>query len=171
MITRFRYYRPGARMTSFWLLSGLIPASEHAKTGATLAKLRAVQTDIEEYWQGFQPQNIKMAKADDSSLSKKRERRPNVEKLWDVVKDLWPKNSQWQTIGDIKGLAPIGTAGIDNRSSYDFAMLTMLSTVRRNFVVHEKIITEKEINDEIVKTNRNNGIWRYHLNSRVRKAI
>ena len=95
---------------------------------------------------------------------------PNADKLWNVVQDLWPINSKWQTISQIKDLAPIGTAGINNRSSYDFAMLTMLSTVRRNFVVHEQINAEKKINDEVVKTNRNNGIWRYYLNSRVQKA-
>ncbi|MGD9365696.1 MAG: hypothetical protein PVH87_08385 [Desulfobacteraceae bacterium] len=126
---------------------------------------------IEKHWQGFQSQNINIVKVDNSRLCKKTDRRPNADKLWDVVKDLWPVNSQWQTIDEIKELAPIGTAGIGNRSSYDFAMLTMLSTVRRNYIVHEQINAEKEINDEVVKTNRNNGIWRYHLNSRVRKAI
>jgi hypothetical protein len=99
-----------------------------------------------------------------------RKRVPNADKLWTVVQGLWPINSKWQMISQIKDLAPIRTAGIDNRSSYDFAMLTMLSTVRRNFVVHEQINAEKEINDEVVKSNRNNGIWRDYLNSRVRKA-
>jgi hypothetical protein len=141
---------------------------------------------IEEHWQGFQSRDTKFSsttdktflqpnhtigKVSNSNLCKKRKHMPNADKLWDVVQDLWPINSKWQTINEIKELVPIGTAGIDNRSSYDFAMLTMLSTVRRNFFVHEHINTEKEINAEVVKTNRNNGIWRYHLNSRVRKAI
>lgn len=141
---------------------------------------------IEEHWQGYQSQNPQpppvanltpsqpkptVGKVGNSNLYGGRRRMPNADKLWSVVQDSWPINSRWQTISQIKDLAPIGTAGIDNRSSYDFAMLTMLSTVRRNFVVHEHINTEKEINAEVVKTNRNNGIWRYHLNSRVRKAI
>lgn len=95
----------------------------------------------------------------------------NADNLWEVVQSLWPINAKWQTISQIEALAPKGTAGIDNPSSYAFAMLTLLSTARRNFIIHEDHVTQNAINAEVVIANRNNGIWRLYLNSRVRKAL
>ncbi|MCB2141089.1 hypothetical protein KQH27_00110 [bacterium] len=124
---------------------------------------------IEEHWQGYQKQNNQSILLTRPINGKVKKRMPNADKLWTVVQSLWPINDEWLTIDEIMGLAPIKTAGINNRSSYDFAMLTMVSTVRRDFIVHENTITESAINDELIKTNRNNGIWRKFLNSRVRK--
>ncbi len=95
----------------------------------------------------------------------------NADKLWEVAQSLWPTGEKWQTIGQIESLVPKGTAGITNASSYAFAMLTMLSTFRRNFLVHEDYDAQNAINDEVVIANRNNGIWRNYLNSKVSKAF
>jgi len=94
----------------------------------------------------------------------------NADKLWEVVQSLWPVDEKWQTIGQIEALAPKGTAGINNSSSYAFAMLTLLSTFRRNFVVHEDYDAQNSINAEVVIANRNNGFWRHYLNSRIQKT-
>lgn len=95
----------------------------------------------------------------------------NADVLWEVVQRFWPNNATWQTISQIESLVPQGTAGINNPSSYTFAMLTLLSTARRNFIVHEDYLAENAINAEVVIANRNNGIWRHYLNSRVRRAL
>jgi hypothetical protein len=54
--------------------------------------------------------------------------------LWNVLNVLWPANTLWLTIHQVSQLMPLGTSGITNRSSYDFAMLTMLSTARRRAI-------------------------------------
>jgi hypothetical protein len=92
---------------------------------------------------------------------------PNADKLWNVIQNQWPADVQWLTIRQVVDLTPQGTADITNRSSYDFAMLTMLSTKRRKYVFHQNPGTQKVLDAEIVKTNRNNGLWRKYLNSKI----
>jgi hypothetical protein len=93
----------------------------------------------------------------------------NADILWEFISGNWPEESKWTTIDQIESIAPLETAGITKPSSYAFAMLTLLSTVRRDFIIHEDTEAENAINDEIIKTNRNNGIWRHYPKSRVRK--
>jgi hypothetical protein len=95
----------------------------------------------------------------------------NADKLWEVLNKLWPSNKEWLTLEEIYQLIPIGTEDIDNLSSYDFAMLTLLSTSRRKFLEHKDELVEAVISDEVVKVNRNNGIWRKHLQAKVKKAM
>ena len=94
----------------------------------------------------------------------------NADILWNVTNANWPNETIWLTIGQVIALAPIGTNGINNRSTYDFAILTMLSTVRRNYVIHRNPAAQAAIDGQIVLTNRNNGIWRQWLNAQVRKS-
>ena len=46
----------------------------------------------------------------------------------------------------------------------------MLSTVRRNYLIHGNPVVQTAINTEIIKTNRNNGLWKNYMGSTVRKA-
>ncbi|MBM3240595.1 hypothetical protein FJZ31_30290 [Candidatus Poribacteria bacterium] len=94
----------------------------------------------------------------------------NADILWNVINANWPNETTWLTIGQVIALAPIGTNDISNRSTYDFAILTMLSTVRRNYVIHRNPAAQAAIDGQIVLTNRNNGIWRQWLNAQVRKT-
>jgi hypothetical protein len=48
-------------------------------------------------------------------------------------------------------------------------MLTLLSASRRKFLEFKDKLVEAVISDEVVKVNRNNGIWRKYLVARVRK--
>lgn len=94
----------------------------------------------------------------------------NADLLWDNLLQVWPLGQQWLTIIEIYNIIPINTCGITNRSSYDFAILTLLSTVRRpNYLLHDDLNTERVINEEVIKNNRNNGIWRQYFNSKVKK--
>jgi hypothetical protein len=138
---------------------------------------------IEEYWQGFQTPNKKssskknLASSQNTPINidhqnntpKGMKKMANADILWEFISNNWPENSEWIKIGQIESIAPLKTAGIINPSSYAFAMLTLLSTVRRDFIIHEDTEAEKAINDEIIKTNRNNAIWRHYPKSRVRK--
>jgi hypothetical protein len=94
----------------------------------------------------------------------------NADLLWLEVISKWPEGTDRLKISSIAELAPIGTADISNRSSYDFAMLTLLSTQRRDFIVHDDHAAKQAIDNEVLETNRNNGIWRNYLGSFVRKA-
>jgi hypothetical protein len=95
---------------------------------------------------------------------------PNADKLWNVVQNAWPVDAQWLTIDQVAALAPKGTEGINNHSSYDFAVLTMLSTARRNYIVHQDSAAQEAIDDHVVRANRNNGIWKRYPASKVRRA-
>jgi hypothetical protein len=95
---------------------------------------------------------------------------PNADNLWQFVLGGWPANRQTLTIADVENIAPLGTAGINNRSSYDFAMLTMLSTNRRNYIRHLNLAALEAINAEIILANRNNGIWRHYLEAEIEMA-
>lgn len=94
----------------------------------------------------------------------------NADKLWDVVQNAWPVDTQWLTIGQVAALAPKGTEDINNHSSYDFAMLTLLSTARRTYVVHQDNAAQEAIDAHVVRANRNNGIWKTYLSSNVRRS-
>ena len=138
---------------------------------------------IEEHWQGFQTTNKKssskkyLASSQNSPINtdqqnntpKGMKKMANADILWEFISGNWPEESKWTTIDQIESIAPLETAGITKPSSYAFAMLTLLSTVRRDFIIHEDTEAENAINDEIIKTNRNNGIWRHYPKSRVRK--
>lgn len=93
----------------------------------------------------------------------------NADVLWEQLNHKWSEDDEWLSLENIENMIPLGTGGISNRSSYDFAMLTLLATLRRNYVKHKEKIVEDTLNIELEKTNRNNGIWRYHKNSLVRK--
>lgn len=93
----------------------------------------------------------------------------NADLLWKVVSELWPSHSKSLTIAQVVDLVPLGTEGITNRSSYDFAVLTMLSTVRRSFVLHCDQVAKESIDNEVVIVNRNNGIWKLYRNSEVKR--
>ena len=93
---------------------------------------------------------------------------PNADILWNALSQNWPEKKEWLTIEELTCIIPEGTAGIENRSSYDFAILTLLSTIRRpDYFTHEDPAVEKVINDEVTTTNRNNGIWSGYMRSRV----
>lgn len=93
----------------------------------------------------------------------------NADLLWTIVKKEWPKDQEWITISLAEEFAPQDSAGITIRSSYDFAMLTLLSD-RREYIEHENEVAEVEINGEVHIANRNNGIWRKYYHSRIRKT-
>ena len=95
----------------------------------------------------------------------------NADRLWGVLQGEWPENEVWLTIEKIQQLIPKGTENIDNYGSYNFAMLTLLSTNHRKFIVYEDKAVEQPINEEVAKTNRNNGIWRHHSNARVKRLL
>lgn len=91
----------------------------------------------------------------------------NADRLWEIVNSQWPKNIEYLTIRQVTNFVPIGSAEVVNRAAYDFAILTMLSTVRRNFVQYEDKAIEEVVNNEVLTTNRNNGIWRQHPDTYV----
>lgn len=94
---------------------------------------------------------------------------PNADLLWAIVDKKWPRDKKWITIAQAERFAPQGSAGVTIRSSYDFAMLTLLSG-RREYIDHKDDAAEAAINGEVHVANRNNGIWRKYLHSRIRKA-
>lgn len=94
---------------------------------------------------------------------------PNADLLWNVIDENWPREQKWITIAQAEMYAPRGTAGVDIRASYDFAMLTMLSD-RRTYIIHDDLEAENAINGEVHIANRNNGIWRQFSESRIRRA-
>jgi hypothetical protein len=69
-------------------------------------------------------------------------------------------------------LAPLGTGGINKSRSYYYAVLALLATCRHGYlyVVHSNPQAERIVNEEVSKTNRNNGIWKTILESKVSKV-
>lgn len=94
----------------------------------------------------------------------------NADKLWSVLVEKWPEERDWLTVEETQNLIPRGTGGVKIPSLYDFAILTLLGASRRHYVLFEDAEVQATISDEVVKTNRNNGIWRKHLRSKVKRV-
>ncbi len=111
--------------------------------------------------------------------SRHRSKDSKADKLWRLLATRWPETQEWLAIEEISQLIPFNPgkdrcdpevhAIAGNRSTYDFCVLTLLSTHRRNYVVHEDVDTEMALNFEVVKPRRNNGYWRRLSRFKVRR--
>lgn len=111
--------------------------------------------------------------------SRHRTKDSKADKLWQLLATRWPETQEWLAIEEVSQLIPFHPgkdrsdpevhAIAGNRSTYDFCVLTLLSTHRRNYVVHEDLDTETSINFEVVKARRNNGYWRRLSRYKVRR--
>lgn len=93
---------------------------------------------------------------------------PNADILWQTLSANWPMDRGAITIREAEQIAPQGTGGVTNRSSYDFAMLTLLSN-RRTYIRHLDAGASDSINGEVHIANRNNGIWRHFYESEIER--
>ena len=102
--------------------------------------------------------------------SRPRRKDTNADCLWRVIDAAWPPEREWLSLSEVAELAPYrvgpigavrtGGHGIHHKSSYEFAMLTVLCTLRRNYVEHQDPEADRALGDELGLTNRNNGIWK-----------
>ena len=92
----------------------------------------------------------------------------NADLLWRNLNRDWPADKKCITIGEAVSLIPLGSEHITKSSSYQFAILTLLSC-RRNFVDHKDIFAKNAINSEVKKNNRRNYIWNNFLESEIYK--
>ena len=104
-----------------------------------------------------------------------------ADRLWAVINAEWPVDTEWLTLAQVASLAPFrvgrsgamvaGPHGIERKPTYEYGMLSVLSTARRHYVEHEDAAVDEALSAELRRTNRNNGIWRRteYKRARVRR--
>lgn len=92
-------------------------------------------------------------------------------RLWQLLEEKWSKTRSKLTIAELVSMATKEDAGIQHNASYEYAMLSILGSNRKQqYVRHLDNTAAKIINAELSKPSRNNTIWRRFIECEVEMA-